>query len=154
MSTPMSAGPETTTFRPATVADAEALTTLERDTNLVALAHVFPGVAYPSAEVRERWLSLIADPTVRVEVVGTPGRLDVYLAWDDERLRHLGVRPELWGRGLARAAVERASGVRRLWVLRDNTRARGFYEHLGWAPTGREQEAEWPPYPVEVEYAR
>src|SRR5262245_20863669 len=98
MSTPMSAGPETTTFRPATVADAEALTTLERDTNLVALAHVFPGVAYPSAEVRERWLSLIADPTVRVEVVGTPGRLDVYLASDDERLRHLGVRPELWGR--------------------------------------------------------
>jgi putative acetyltransferase len=69
-------------------------------------------------------------------------------------LRHLGVRPELWGRGLARAAVDRASGVRRRWVLRDNTRARGFYEHLGWEATGREQEAEFPPYPVEVEYGR
>jgi GNAT superfamily N-acetyltransferase len=141
-------------FRPATAADADALTALERDTNMVALAHVFPDVPYPSDEVRERWLRLVADPDVRVEVAGPPERLDVYLAWDDERLRHLGVRPEQWGRGLARRAVERATGVRRLWVLRENTRARGFYEHLGWAPTGREQQAEWPPYPVEVEYAR
>jgi GNAT superfamily N-acetyltransferase len=154
----MTTGPEIraepATFRPATPADAEALTALERDTNLVALAHVFPGVAYPTDEVRERWLRLLADPQVRVEVVGPPGRLDVYLAWDAERLRHLGVRPELWGTGLARAAVDRATGVRRLWVLRDNLRARGFYEHLGWAATGREQAAEWPPYPVELEYGR
>ena len=141
-------------FRPATGDDADALAGLERDTNLVALAHVFPGVPYPYDEVRERWRTLLADPAVRVEVSGPPGRLDVYLAWDDERLRHLGVRPELWGRGLARAAVERATGVRRLWVLRDNTRARGLYEHLGWWPTGREQQTEWLPYPVELEYAR
>ena len=141
-------------FRPATAADVDALTALERDTNLVALAHVFPDVPYPSDEVRERWLRLVADPDVRVEVAGPPERLDVYLAWDDERLRHLGVRPEQWGRGLARRAVERATGVRRLWVLRENTRARSFYEHLGWGPTGRAQRAEWPPYPVEVEYAR
>jgi GNAT superfamily N-acetyltransferase len=150
----MTAEPETATFRPATPADVDALTDLERDTNLDALAHVFPGVPYPTDEVRARWARLVADPEVRVEVVGPAERLDVYLAWDAERLRHLGVRPELWGRGLARAAVERASGVRRLWVLRDNTRARGFYEHLGWSPTGREQAAEWPPYPVELEYGR
>jgi GNAT superfamily N-acetyltransferase len=140
-----------TVFRPATPADADALTALERDTNLVALAHVFTDVPYPYDDVRARWLRLLADPEVRVEVAG---QLDVYLAWDDERLRHLGVRPDLWGRGLARRAVERADGVRRLWVLRDNARARGFYEHLGWASTGREQEAEWPPYPVEMEYGR
>jgi GNAT superfamily N-acetyltransferase len=145
---------DTVSFRPATAVDADALTALERDTNLVALAHVFPGVAYPTEEVRERWLRLLSDNAVRVEVAGRPKRLDVYLAWDAGRLRHLGVRPDLWGRGFARAAVERATGVRRLWVLRDNARARGFYEHLGWASTGREQAAEWPPYPVEVEYAR
>jgi GNAT superfamily N-acetyltransferase len=150
----MTVGPDTATFRPATPADVEALTALERDTNLEALGHVFPGVPYPTDEVRARWARLLADPEVRVEVVGPADRLDVYLAWDVERLRHLGVRPELWGRGLARVAVARASGVRRLWVLRDNTRARGFYEHLGWAPTGREQAAEWPPYPVELEYDR
>ena len=141
-------------FRRATSDDAEALTALERDANLIALAHVFPDVPYPSDEVRERWLRLLADPQVSVEVVGEPSHLDVYLAWDDERLRHLGVRPEQWGRGLARRAVERATGVRRLWVLRENTRARGFYEHLGWRPTGVEQQAEWPPYPIELEYAR
>ena len=141
-------------FRTASPADADALTALERDTNLVALAHVFPGVPYPEAEVRARWAALLEDPRIRVEVTGPAERLDVYLAWDDERLRHLGVRPERWGQGLARAAVRRAHGVRRLWVLGENHRARGFYEHLGWVPSGVEQQAEWPPYPVELEYRR
>ena len=153
MATAMTAAPDVV-FRPATAADAEALTALERDTNLVALAHVFPDVPYPYDEVRVRWLRLLSDPDVHIEVAGPPERLDIYLAWDDGRLRHLGVRPERWGSGLARRAVGRANGVRRLWVLRDNERARGFYEHLGWTPTGREQEAEWPPYPVELEYGR
>ena len=62
------------------------------------------------------------------------------------------VRPSRWGTGLARRAVERAVGVTRLWCLVDNVHARGFYEHLGWRPTGREGAAEWPPYPVELEY--
>jgi GNAT superfamily N-acetyltransferase len=150
----MTAVREEAAFRPATSADLDALTELERDTNVVALAHVFPGVPYPEDEVRQRWRTLLADPSVRVEVVGPPDRLDVYLAWDDERLRHLGVRPSRWGTGLARRAVARAVGVRRLWVLAENHRARGLYEHLGWWPTGREQPAEWPPYPVEVEYGR
>jgi GNAT superfamily N-acetyltransferase len=141
-------------FRPAVAADADALTTLERDTNVVALAHVFAGVPYPEEQVRARWLALLADAAVRVEVAGPPERLDAYLAWDAERLRHLGVRPERWGHGLARRAVERATGVRRLWVLRENHRARGFYDHLGWRPSGRQQPAEWPPHPVELEYVR
>jgi GNAT superfamily N-acetyltransferase len=141
-------------FRPAVGTDADALTALEADANVVALAHVFAGVPFPYDEVRDRWRDLLADPLVQVEVVGQPGRLDVYLAWDDERLRHLGVRPDCWGRGLARRAVERAIGVRRLWVLRDNVRARGFYEHLGWRASGAEQRAEWPPHPVELEYTR
>lgn len=146
---------ETGTFRAATAADADALTALERDTNLVALAHVFPGRPYPEDEVRARWEQVLADPTVTVEVVGPPERLDVYLAYDATTLRHLGVRPEHWGEGLARAAVDRLpAGVRRLWVLADNDRARGCYAHLGWSPTGRSGTAEWPPYPVELEYAR
>lgn len=142
------------TFRAATADDVEALMTLERDTNLVALAHVFPGVAYPEDDVRARWRALVDDPAVTVEVAGPPERLDVYLAYDDVRLRHLGVRPERWGQGLARAAVERASGTSRLWVLADNERARGLYAHLGWTPTGRSGTAEWPPHPLELEYAR
>ena len=47
-----------------------------------------------------------------------------------------------------------------LWVLRDNPRARGFYERAGWTPTGRD---EWftgvygrtlPEPLAEVEYGR
>jgi GNAT superfamily N-acetyltransferase len=142
------------TFRAATEADADALTALERDTNLVALAHVFPGVPYPEDDVRARWLRLVVDPAVRVEVAGPSECLDVYLAWDETTLRHLGVRPERWGTGLGRAAVDRAGAVTRLWVLAENHQARGFYEHLGWRPTGHEQDAEWPPHPREMEYTR
>jgi GNAT superfamily N-acetyltransferase len=156
----MTTGPDVhaAVLRTATAADVEAMAALERDSNLVALAHVFPGVPFPLDAVRDRWERLVADPEVWVEVAGPAARLDVYLAWDAERLRHLGVRPEVWGQGLARSAVERAVSrtdtLRRLWVLRENDRARGLYEHLGWAPTGRCQQAEWPPYPVELEYAR
>jgi GNAT superfamily N-acetyltransferase len=141
-------------FRPAAPGDAVALTGLERDANLVALAHVFPDVPYPEDDVRARWLRVLAEPAVRVEVCGPPDLLDAYVCWDEQTLRHLAVRPSQWGTGLARRAVERAVGVTRLWCLVDNGRARGFYEHLGWRPTGREGAAEWPPYPREMEYAR
>src|SRR3954454_2091930 len=124
--TPMARESDLAVFRPATPADALALTELERDTNVLALAHVFPGVPYPEDDVRERWERLLADPAVRVEVAGPADRLDVYLAWDDERLRHLGVRPERWGRGLGRQAVARAHGVRRLWVLAATAGAGGL----------------------------
>ena len=115
-------------FRPAVPEDAAALTDLERDANLVALAHVFGDTPYPWEEV--------------------------YVCWDAVVLRHLAVRPERWGDGLARRAIERAADAHRLWCLVENRRARGLYEHLGWQPTGLEREAEWPPYPREMEYAR
>jgi GNAT superfamily N-acetyltransferase len=141
-------------FRPAGPGDAAALTALERDANLVALAHVFPDVPYPEDDVLARWHRVLADPAVRVEVCGPDDLLDAYVCWDVRTLRHLAVRPPLWGTGLARRAVGRAVGATRLWCLVDNVRARGFYEHLGWRPTGREGAAEWPPYPREMEYAR
>ncbi len=141
-------------FRPAVPTDAPALTDLERDANLVALAHVFGDTPYPWDAVHERWTRTLADPAVRVEVAGPAERLEVYVCWDAALLRHLAVRPESWGSGLARQAIERAAEVDRLWCLVENRRARGLYEHLGWHPTGHERAAEWPPYPREMEYAR
>jgi GNAT superfamily N-acetyltransferase len=141
-------------FRTATSGDAAVLTAVERDANLVALAHVCPGVPYPDQSVRERWQRLLADPAVCVEVTGPAERPVALVAWDDCTLRHLAVRPEWWGRGLARAAMQRADGTSRLWCLVENLRARGLYEHLGWRATGVDREAEWPPYPREMEYAR
>ncbi len=141
-------------FRPAGPTGARALTELEREASLVGLAHVFPDTPYPTDEVRARWERVLADPEVRVEVAGPERRPDVLVCWDSRTLRHLAVRPERWRSGLARLAVERAVGVTRLWCLVENHRARGFYEHLGWRPTGLERGAEWPPYPREMEYGR
>ena len=74
-----------------------------------------------------------------------------------------------WGSGAAAALMERChqqlvgSGHRSavLWVLRDNPRARGFYEKAGWQPTGREmmftgpQTVTMPAFELsEVEYSR
>ena len=142
------------TWRPATTSDAVALRDLERAANLVGLAHVFGDLPFPDEGVLVRWQETLADPSVSVRM--TEG---AFTSWDDDgRLRHLAVHPDRWGTGLARAGVELAvAGIRAagstpsLWVLVENHRARGLYEHLGWRPTGRQQPAEWPPYPVEME---
>jgi GNAT superfamily N-acetyltransferase len=55
------------------------------------------------------------------------------------------VLPEHWGCGVGKALMEAAMQQLRelgmdqavLWVLRDNLRARRFYESLGWRPDGR-----------------
>lgn len=151
------------TFRRAAPFDAVALRDLERDANLVALAHVFPREHYPfpSVEVLDRWRLVLDDPSVTVDVVDGDRGLRAFVAYDDRLLRHLAVHPEAWGTGLARAAVERAAAAMQaaggdratLWVLELNERARGLYDHLGWAPTGRQQECPWLPHPVELEYA-
>lgn len=166
-------------WRLATAEDAGALRDLERAANLVGLAHVFPvdRFPFPDAEVLARWVQVLADPEVRVEVAEAPvgggrvreGGLIAYTAYDARVLRHLAVRPDHWGTGLARIGVERAvaaiadaiddaikdGGERtaRLWCLEANHRARGLYEHLGWAPNGRTQNAPWPPHPTEWEFA-
>jgi len=135
-----------------------ALRDLEREANLVGLAHVFEGLPFPDEAVLDRWEATLADPAVTVLVAGL-ARPCAFTSWDvDGRLRHLGVHPDHWGHGLARQGVELAVAAIResgatptLWVLLANHRARGLYEHLGWQSTGREQRAEWPPYPPELE---
>jgi GNAT superfamily N-acetyltransferase len=142
------------TWRTATPDDAVALRDLERAANLVGLAHVFGDVPFPDDGVLERWRATLADRAVTVLM--TPF---AFTSWDSAgRLRHLAVHPDRWGTGLARQGVQLAvDGIRssgrqpRLWVLVENHRARGLYDHLGWEPTGRRQQAEWPPYPLEVE---
>jgi GNAT superfamily N-acetyltransferase len=55
------------------------------------------------------------------------------------------VLPEQWSRGVGTALMQagmqelRVLGMPEaaLWVLRDNLRARRFYEQIGWAPDGR-----------------
>jgi GNAT superfamily N-acetyltransferase len=57
------------------------------------------------------------------------------------------LHPDAWGSGVATALMQACSEFLRtagfaqavLWVLRDNPRARGFYEKVGWSPTGLER---------------
>lgn len=142
-------------WRRAGPADATALTDLERDANLIALAHIFPpDRPFPVEDVLARWRAVLAADGVVVDVVDGEDRLDAYVAHDDIWLRHLAVRPTRWRQGIAREAVARATaaGAHRLWVLADNHRARGLYHWLGWGSTGPSRAAEWPPYPMEMEY--
>jgi len=62
------------------------------------------------------------------------------------------VHPDAWGSGAAPALISRCHEYLRdlgfveavLWVLRDNPRARRFYENAGWSATGREMMFEGP----------
>ncbi len=152
--------------RPAGRREAVALRDLEREANLVALHHVFPPErhCFPDADVLARWERLVDAAEVTVTVCDDPDGAGLVglVAYDDDRVRHLVVRPDHWGSGLGERLLRNteealaAQGRRevRLTCLQLNARARRFYERLGWhlvGPTGR---AEWPPYPVELEYVR
>jgi len=58
--------------------------------------------------------------------------------------------PDVWGTGVGRAMMERATGLLRdagfemgtLWVLANNPRARRFYERAGWQPDGATKDEE------------
>jgi GNAT superfamily N-acetyltransferase len=58
------------------------------------------------------------------------------------------------GRGLLHRLRETNVQEARLWTLTENHRARAFYERRGWSLTGRTRVVPYPPYPIDVEYAR
>lgn len=142
-------------WRRATSGDVVALRDLERAASRAGLAHVFGDLPYPDDDVLARWVLLLDDPEVVVEVVEDDAGLVALAAHDGTSLRHLAVRPDHWGSGLGREGFARAeaAGARRLWVLADNGRARALYESRGWRPSGTSQECPWPPFPTELEYA-
>ena len=139
----------------ATVADAEALTALERDTNLVALGHVFAGSALPPRRRAGALAATRGRPggAGRGRGTGRPAG----------RLPRLGSER---GCDTSASAPMRGGGDSpgRRWSGRSayagcgccgRTRGRAASTSTsGGLPTGREQEAEWPPYPVELEYTR
>jgi GNAT superfamily N-acetyltransferase len=143
-----------TEWRRATAADAVALRDLERDASRRGLAHVFGDLPYPDDDVLSRWVLLLHDPEVVVEVVEDEQGPVALAAHDGTSLRHLAVRPDHWRSGLGREGFARAeaAGAGQLWVLADNARARSLYERLGWRPSGVTQECPWPPFPTELEY--
>ena len=88
----------------------------------------------------------MAGSAVGFVVVG-PARADDHLPVGTGEVYAIYLAPEVWGIGagarLMRAALdelrERAYSAAIVWVLRDNARARRFYERLGFVVDGREK---------------
>ena len=134
--------------RRARVDDAAGIAGVHVETWRAAYNKVFPADFLDSLQVEERrgvWENLInrgSDVHVSVDEVVT-GFCSVGPARGEEdwgELYAIYVHPDRWGSTdgfeLLRAAEDqlRASGFKRalLWVLRDNPRARSFYERNGW----------------------
>lgn len=75
----------------------------------------------------------------------------------------INVRPDAWGRGLARPLLRAGEsslvqlGYRHavLWVVTDNIRARRFYERAGWQADGGERtDTRFGPALAELRYQR
>jgi GNAT superfamily N-acetyltransferase len=156
------AAPHQAVLRRAESADAWRLQDVERATNVVALAHIFPPDRYPfpDADVLAHWRIMLEDPEVTVLVAEQEATAVGYVAFDAVWVRQLAVRPELWGTGLAEQLMSAAltgivsAGSRRarLWVLAQNTRARRFYERTGWIRGVEESTSPYPPYPLTLDY--
>ncbi|MDG4793252.1 GNAT family N-acetyltransferase [Micromonospora sp. WMMD1082] len=149
----------TVTLRPATPDDLMAVGALHQRSRVAAYSSFLPAeaLADPTPEAMgrywaERWVWERDDH--RMTVAERDGALAgfSYLGPDDEGdpgtglLCAIHLDPAERGRGVGRQlmidalAGMRARGWRRavLWVLRDNTPARRFYERGGWQPTGAE----------------
>jgi GNAT superfamily N-acetyltransferase len=145
------AGAEGVTLRRAVAGDLDTVVAVNRASATVAFAQIFGDAPYPEDGVRRRYAALLTDPDAYVFLAGELG----YAAARPGRLEALYVVPHAWGTGVADALYEAASTVAgpsaTLWVLRDNFRARRFWERRGWEPTGEEDTSR---AAVEVLYRR
>jgi GNAT superfamily N-acetyltransferase len=150
-------------IRLALPSDAETVFRIQRTASLAAFAHIFPGDRhpFPDAEIRAEWQERLADPDVQTLLGQVRGKPVGYVAYAHEHLASLFVLPDIQGSGVGSALHDAAlaaqadygAEVCRLWVLSENREARTFYERRGWSPDGREQEAQFPPFPRELGYS-
>lgn len=131
--------------------DAEAVAAVHEAAARVAYAHIFRSDGsdrpFPREATRRRWQTF----TGRVVVAEDAGQVIGFAAFDHRELHALYVLPAYWSRGVGGRLLEAAGPVRELWVLRDNARARRFYERHGWRASGAEAA---PTGAVELQYQR
>jgi RimJ/RimL family protein N-acetyltransferase len=151
------------TVRTATLADASDLAEIHVAAWRAAYADHMPAEFLADLSVRERtamWQKTLSEPSpltyaVSVNQAGEPMAFCVYGPSRDRdakdtdigELIALNVHPSAWcqghGQDLCRCVLDHAKSQRwpvvTLWVLRGNTRARGFYEKLGFEADGVEK---------------
>lgn len=151
-------------IRPAVRSDADGITDVQVASWRAGYAHVFPASILYANEFdvsrRTFWNAWRFAPGHRLAVAteiadGVEPRVVGFSSYGQERERARGFtgrgevwafyfHPDVWGSGLASELMlhteERlqAEGFTTsvLWVLKDNHRARAFYEKHGWQPTG------------------
>ena len=130
-------------IRVATRDDLDAVLAVNRAAAIRAYAPIFGDLPYPEAAVRSRYERLLAEADVRLFIAEDRMNAVGYAAARPGRLEALYVIPGQWGAGIADRLYERAAEVAgpgaTLWVLRDNTRGRRFWERRGWRATGEEK---------------
>ena len=98
----------------------------------------------PCAEMFRQLIASGAGNLYLAQLDGKPAGLLYWLMeGDSARIEALLTVPEVWGRGVAPALMERALAdtssckAVTVWPFRDNHRARRFYEKHGFSPTGK-----------------
>jgi lincosamide nucleotidyltransferase A/C/D/E len=164
-------------LRPATLQDMAAFVVVRWRSWRAAYTGLMPQGLIAAMDLGAGWVNWSSairvppTPSVRVTVAGPPGAVHGFSVVSGSRdddasdavgeVRLLYVDPTAWSKGVGAAllshAVEtlRGLGFRelRLWTLRENERARSFYERSGWRADGAEQTVEQPQGSyVEVRY--
>jgi GNAT superfamily N-acetyltransferase len=152
------------TIREARADEADTLLRIQRTAAVAAFAHIFPPERYPFPDdaVRDGWRTALDDPEVEVFLAEVDGKEVASVSVGHGYLRTLFVLPTHWCAGVGSAlhdhALARLEAMNvvepKLWTLVDNTVARRFYERRGWSVTGNTRQVPFPPYPLDVEYAR
>lgn len=148
--------------RPATIADAPAIGGLHVRAWRTAYRGVMPDEYLDGLQADDRaamWAGTLerADPDQAILVVEDGADVVGFAAVGPARgldatgeLYAINLDPGWWGRGfgsaLLAAATEWLRGLDHpeaiLWVVRENNRARRFYEHHGWSTDGAEKRDE------------
>jgi len=156
-------------IRPAVVADAAAITEVHLGGWLAAYRGIMPDDLLDNLDFearRARWHDNLANGSRSLvdEHDGVVRGFSGYGPCRDPDKAGAGevyalyVGQQWWGQEVGEALLDAAvEGLRRegyaefvLWVLRDNARARRFYEKQGWVFDGTEQVSQWGP--VESRY--
>jgi putative acetyltransferase len=148
----------------ATLEDAELCFRIARAAAVTGFRHVFPPDLYefPADAIRADWISALTNPDAETYIAFEHDEAVGVVSLSDGLLQTLYVMPEFWNRGIGSElhdlALDRLREMNvqeaRLWTLTENPRARAFYEKRGWSLTGRTRVVPYPPYPIDVEYAR
>ena len=162
-------------IRPAAPEDADALAELHVRVWRAAYRSVVPEAFLASLSVEqraERWRTILSSGPREVAVCELDGRLVGFVTVEPARdaacapgtgeVDAIYLDPAVWRRGLGRQLMDWARDAARrrgwqrlvLWVLRDNARARAFYEAEGFRLDGAERDHNFAGTKVaEVRYA-